>query len=117
MSVLSGVDMVLTCPLYQSLVTTPRPPGALDGGGATYVACLFKEMVMLHVSVAQYRPLSNLRNTCTNATTFLLVNVAVAKAYVALSNLRNGQVTLSISGVEGHPSPIPQWSVAGLGVN
>ena len=56
---------------------------------------------MSHVSVAQYCPcpLSNLRNGHVQCHYLVGPHVADANVHVALSNLRNGYVALSILGV------------------
>ena len=61
-------------------------------------------MAILHVSVAKEFPcpLSNLRNGHVPCHYLFGAHVAVTKVHVALSNLRNKPVTLSILGVKGH---------------
>ena len=59
---------------------------------------------MSHVLVAYFSlcPLSILRNSHVRCHYGFQPNVVVTKAYVALSNLRNAHVTMSILKVEGH---------------
>ena len=107
--------MCITVHAMGWLVMTPSHlPGALDGGPG--VACHFKEIPMSHVIVAYYAlcPLSILRNghvSCQCHYDFQ-ADVVVTKAYVALSNLRNAHVTLSILKFEGHLLPwIDSYSI------
>ena len=61
-------------------------------------------MGMSHVSVAYNSPcpLSILRNSYVTCHYLFRPHVNVVKVHVALSNLRNGHVALSILGVKGH---------------
>ena len=81
-----------------------RLRGAFDRGSCCRISILRCHIFLSHIISHVTCPIQEKKDMSLYVLALYMFwpYVAVAKVYVALSNLRNGHVTLSVLGVKGH---------------